>query len=220
MLESVLDCSFTPLSLHRGLLSLFHLSFIMLSTHACLQSCPGFMTFVIGIPHHSIMQCTGVKELMLQFRGSWIVAGTSFSEGKNYILYTLEDFLLFCFHFLFRRKDKTVCRSQDASLFPLSAHPSQTSCLSTGVRLLGFFGHTLILFDLQCIILCYLAFQYLIYFSKLDFLLRSLPLFCIYAHLLSPYPFPFSPSLFPRVWVCGSPHTISHGTGPNQSINH
>jgi len=50
----------------------------------------------------------GVKELMLQFRGLWIALGTWFSEEKNYILHTPEDSALFCFHFLFRGKDKAV----------------------------------------------------------------------------------------------------------------
>ena len=68
---------------------------------------------------HIITPCSalGVKELMLQFCGSWIVPGTWFSEEKNYILLTPQDLVLLCFCFLFRGKDKTVHRSRDVSCF-------------------------------------------------------------------------------------------------------
>ena len=88
---------------------LFHLDALRLSW---------FMVFVIGIPHHTC-SALGVKELMFQFCGSWIVLGTWFSEEKkNYILHTPEDFVLFCFCFPFRGIDKTVHRSQDMLSFP------------------------------------------------------------------------------------------------------
>jgi len=50
---------------------------------------------------HIIASCSalGVKKLMLQFHGLWIVLGTWFSEEKNYMLHTPEDFALFVFPF-------------------------------------------------------------------------------------------------------------------------
>ena len=74
----------------------------------------------------------GVKELMFQFCGSWIVPGTCFSE-KNYVLCTPQDFVLFCFCFLFRGKDKSVHRSWDIPLsLPFLLIPAR--CLTFSIR--------------------------------------------------------------------------------------
>ena len=60
---------------------------------------------------------------MLQFHGLWIVLGTWFSEEKNYMLHTPEDFALFVFPFSVQReKIKTVHKTLSLPLFDCLAH--------------------------------------------------------------------------------------------------
>lgn len=59
--------------------------------------------FLLSVFHNITSGCSlGVKESMLQFRGSWIFLGTWFSE-ENYILHTPEEFVLICFCFPYAR---------------------------------------------------------------------------------------------------------------------
>jgi len=129
----------------------------------CIQSAYGLGRLNTGLSwfyavrlsvFHILSSCSAlwVKELVFQF---WVPV----PKEKNYIPQST---------LLLERRKNTWQSHKSGSLFP-SAHPNCTSRLSIGVRL-SIFGHSLywfIIFNsnyivLYCIIVCYLAFQYLI----------------------------------------------------------